>query len=187
MRKNLKKLAFFVTLAIGISLSFPVCLFAYEQKSVYSPGKLVIRQETYSVNEVSVCQPSPLDTEIVHLINKNNIRSVEDYANWLQKNIRYEKDKGKDAWAAPQITLKRKYGDCEHYALLNIDVMKMIGNQCIILLMKVCGHFFSVFSYTTLFRPVRYIYNIRITHDCGHVFRYKFNTNLLHSHRKIYN
>lgn len=136
MRKNIKKLAFFITMAVGISLSFPVCLFAYEQKRAYSPRKLVIRQETYSANGISVCRPLPLDIEILDLINKNNIRSVEDYADWVKKNIRYEKDKGKDTWAAPQITLKRKYGDCEDYAFLNAAVLCVLGYQPKVLAMK---------------------------------------------------
>ncbi len=136
MRKNIKKIAFFVMMVVGMSLCSPVCLFAYEQNSAYFSRKLVIRQEIYSVNGVTVCQSSPLDTEIVRLINKNNIRSVEDYANWLQKNIQYEKDKGKDAWAAPQVTLKRKYGDCEDYSFLNVAVLRVLGYESRVLVMK---------------------------------------------------
>ena len=136
MRKNVKKLTIFVMIAVGMSLCHPVCLFAYEQKSAYSFRKLVIRQEIYSANGVTVCQPSSLDAEIVQLMNKNNIRSIEEYANWLQKNIRDEKDKGKDAWAAPQITLKRKYGDCEDFSFLNVAVLRVLGYQSRVLVMK---------------------------------------------------
>ena len=136
MRKNIKKIAFFVMMVVGMSLCSPVCLFAYEQKSAYSFRKLVIRQETYSINGVSVCRPSSLDIEIRHLINQNNIRSVEDYANWLQKNIQYEKDKGKDVWAAPQVTLNRKYGDCEDFSFLNVAVLRVLGYKPRVLVMK---------------------------------------------------
>jgi len=148
MRKNIKKLAFFIMLAVGISLSFPVCLFAYEQKRAYSSRKLVIRQETYSANGISICRPVPLDMEIWDFINKNNIRSIEDYVDWVQKNIRYEKDKGKDTWAAPQVTLKRKYGDCEDYAFLNAAVLRVLGYQPKVLAMKglTGGHAICVFQ-----------------------------------------
>ena len=136
MRKNIKKFAFSVMIAAGISLFFPVSLFAYEQKSAYSLRKPAIRQETYSVNGISVCRPLSLDTEILYLINKNNIRSIDDYADWLQENIRYEKDAGKDVWAAPQVTLKRKYGDCEDYSFLNVAVLRVLGYESKVLVMK---------------------------------------------------
>ena len=136
MRKNIKTLTVFVIMAVGMSLCSPVCLYAYEQKSAYSFRKLIIRQETYSINGVTVCQPSSLDIEIRHLINQNNIRSIEDYTNWLKENIRYAKDEGKDTWAVPQITLGKKYGDCEDFAFLNVAVLRVLGYQSRVLVMK---------------------------------------------------
>ncbi len=88
---------------------------------------LIVVQERYQANGVFICRPSRLGEKIRDIIVFNNIRSVNDYVCWLQENIEYEKDDGKDEWAIPQETLERKTGDCEDYAFLNAAFLRMAG------------------------------------------------------------
>ena len=86
----------------------------------------MIQQESYYADGVWVSRPLPLDEHLVSFFNQNNIQTIEDYARWLQTNITYQKDPV-DQWAQPEETLKKKYGDCEDYALLNAEVLKVFG------------------------------------------------------------
>ncbi len=90
--------------------------------------KLSPRQESLrKSNGVLVSQPKSLDLEIIQLLQTNQIRSLDDYARWLEENIRYQKDTVKDSWDSPQTTLRRKSGDCEDYTLLNMAVLRVLG------------------------------------------------------------
>ena len=116
-------------LLMGIFLlSCPPSLIAAE-KSNTTFLQFHIQQEISYFKGVWVSRPRDLDKKLLELINNNKIRSWDDYAYWLQKNIKYRKDELKDAWASPQVTLNLKQGDCEDFTFLNIEVAKILGYQ----------------------------------------------------------
>jgi predicted transglutaminase-like cysteine proteinase len=88
-----------------------------------------IRQETSSANGVLVSRPQPDDRMILDLFDTNRIHSVEDYAQWLQQNIKYQSDARGDAWLSPQQTLAQKSGDCEDFAFLNSAAIRVLGYE----------------------------------------------------------
>lgn len=90
---------------------------------------LNVAQEISRYNGVLISRPRPLHQEIVDLVTRHKIKSLEDYAQWLEDNLRYQNDGKADNWASPQQTLRKKAGDCEDYALLNTSVMQVLGYQ----------------------------------------------------------
>lgn len=92
-------------------------------------SNLAIRQEKFQTGSVLVSQPSRVDERIRDIIVFNNIRSFDDYTGWLKQNIVYKKDKGKDIWSVPKVTLQRKNGDCEDFAFFNEAVLRVLGYQ----------------------------------------------------------
>ena len=87
---------------------------------------LNIRQESYNNQGVLVCKPNFLDINIANLLKIHNIETLKEYVKWLQDNIKYKKEKG-DYWQTPIETLKRKLGDCEDFAFLNKEVLRVMG------------------------------------------------------------
>lgn len=92
-------------------------------------GNIVIRQQTRIVGSISVCEPVTVDLRILDIICRVNIKSVDDYARWLQKTVKYKEDDGVDIWSLPEKTLTRKYGDCEDIAFLNKTFLHVLGYQ----------------------------------------------------------
>ena len=90
---------------------------------------LYVASEISHQNGVLVSRPQPLHQEIVDLIDRNKIKSLEDYAKWLKDNIHYQNDGTKDIWSTPEQMLRKKTGDCEDYALLNASVLQVLGYQ----------------------------------------------------------
>ena len=90
-------------------------------------GNFVIRQETVRLGSVLVSRPSEIDTHIAGFLSANNIKTLDEYALWLSKNIKYKADEQCDAWSSPEETLNRLYGDCEDYAFLNASVLRVFG------------------------------------------------------------
>jgi len=88
---------------------------------------LNVAQDISRFNGVWISRPRPLHQEIVDLVTRHKITSLEDYSKWLEDNLRYQNDGKKDVWADPQQTLRKKIGDCEDYALLNTSVMQVLG------------------------------------------------------------
>lgn len=88
---------------------------------------LHVANEVSRQNGVLISRPQPLYQKIVDLITRNKIASLEDYAKWLEDNIRYQHDGKIDTWASAEETLQRKIGDCEDYVLLNISVLEVLG------------------------------------------------------------
>ena len=88
---------------------------------------LYIAQETLRHDGVWISRPQALHQEIADLIANNHIQSLEDYAQWLKNNIRYQNDGRTDTWTSPQETLRKKFGDCEDYAFLTATVMEVLG------------------------------------------------------------
>lgn len=138
MKRAIKHFRVFTTLMKICLMAFcilSILLFANsyalalgEQEGGFS-GNLVIGQEKYKTNGVWVCRPVALDERISSIIKRNNVKSVEDYVEWLQTNIEYRKDRQADKWADPEETLQRRYGDCEDYAFLNEAVLRKVGYQ----------------------------------------------------------
>lgn len=86
-----------------------------------------VRQEKSNINGVLVSQPSSEDMEIVKFLKDNNISNIQEYAQWLQKNISFRVDQGSDQWAKPLETIERKFGDCEDFSFLNTAVLRVMG------------------------------------------------------------
>ena len=80
-----------------------------------------------ATNGVLISRPSPAAEQVRNFIILNNISSPRDYVQWLGANIVYKNDGKKDTWAAPQTTLRRKYGDCEDLAFLHESVLRLLG------------------------------------------------------------
>lgn len=121
---------------------------ASEKENTTFIKDLVIRQQWYEANGICVSRPVPLDEKILDIIIVNNIISFEDYARWLQKNIRYKEDKAEDHWSTPEETLKNRCGDCEDYAFFNEAVLRVLGYQPKVLTMGGIGfhHAICVFE-----------------------------------------
>ncbi len=86
-----------------------------------------VRQERFAKNGVLVSRPVESDQKIVDIVSQNKIHTIEDYAVWLEKNMTYQADHGKDQWLTPQEFLKIKRGDCEDFAFLNAQVLSVVG------------------------------------------------------------
>ena len=92
-------------------------------------GDFVIRQETVRLGSVFVARPSEIDTQIAGFLGTHNIKTLDEYAMWLTKNIAYRADAAGDIWSSPKETLDRLYGDCEDYALLSAAVLRVLGYE----------------------------------------------------------
>lgn len=109
---------------------------------------LNIRQEQYVRDGVLISRPNTDDIQIVRILAAQDIRSIEDYALWLQKNIRYQKDDLNDAWDGPRQTIQRRYGDCEDFAFLTEAVLRIWGYETQVLALHTpgkTGHAICVF------------------------------------------
>jgi len=122
--------------------------FALEAMRSIPHGNLIIRQERYTVGSISVSRPIPLDEKILNTLIVNSITSLEPYLEWLSKNIIYQKDGKRDAWAYPEETLKIKRADCEDFAFLNEAVLRVMGYEVQVLAMGGFGghHAFCLFK-----------------------------------------
>jgi len=129
MKKVIKNSGIFIAYTIYFILIRITPIFALEKGYAEFGRNLVISQEKYRSGGILISRPSPLDEKIRNLIIFNNIRVIEDYIQWLQKNIQYKKDKGPDTWSAPEETLHKKYGDCEDLAFLNAAFLRVGGYQ----------------------------------------------------------
>jgi len=83
-----------------------------------------IAQEIIINKDILVSRPKPLDLKIHNIIDLNNIRTLEDYSDWLKNNIQYQHDGLKAVK-----TLSKAKGDCEDFSFLNMYVLKMLGYQ----------------------------------------------------------
>ncbi len=86
-----------------------------------------VRQERLQHNGVLVARPVASDQRIAEIVSQNQIRTVQDYAAWLGKNMIYQSDPRDDQWLDPQEFLKTKRGDCEDFAFLNSQVLRVLG------------------------------------------------------------
>ncbi len=86
--------------------------------------------------------------EIEDFLFRNKIRNLTDYAHWLETNTNYREDPIGDDWAPPQEMLRRRIGDCEDYAFLTAEVLKILGYQphILALAMEDFTHAITVFK-----------------------------------------
>ena len=91
------------------------------------PNDIIIRQQIKTVGSISVYGPVAVDLRILDTICRVNIKTINDYVQWLQKTVKYKKDTDIDAWSLPEETLTKKYGDCEDIAFLNKAFLHVLG------------------------------------------------------------
>ena len=123
------KTCFLILLFILLCKSTPILAgpVPMEKEDTGFAGNIVIRQERYKIGSVSVIKPVSVDLRILNTINVEGIKSIEDYALWLKKNVKYRRDDSADVWSLPDETLTRKYGDCEDFAFLNAAFLHVMG------------------------------------------------------------
>ncbi len=68
-----------------------------------------------------------LKEKISDFLRKENIRSLQEYREWLSKNVVYKADQGEDDWSTPLETLHNRFGDCEDLAFLNQAILTALG------------------------------------------------------------
>jgi predicted transglutaminase-like cysteine proteinase len=101
---------------------------------------------------------SPVFAETARdVIRDNNLRTIEQYADWVSGNIRFKKDLYSDTWLAPDRLIRKGYGDCEDMAFLSRSVLRSMGHKPRVIAYKRAGwrqwHAICVFE-----RQGRYCY-----------------------------
>jgi len=111
-------------------------------------GDYTIRQEITRLGSVLVARPSEIDTQIAGFLGTHDIKTPDEYAMWLAKNISYRADAAGDIWSSPKETLNRLYGDCEDYAFLSAAVLRVLGYESKIMVLGTSGqdHAICVFE-----------------------------------------
>ena len=88
-----------------------------------------IRNERVQHDNVLVSRPHKMDSTIFGFLVSNKIRTLQDYSHWLNENIEYHEEPFPDPWIGPEALLASRRGDCEDYALLTMNVMRVLGFQ----------------------------------------------------------
>lgn len=88
-----------------------------------------ISQDKHARGDVLISKPNPFDLKISTIFRSSEIKSLEQYSLWLQKNLEFTQDKGQDTWADPLESISRGYGDCEDFAFLNKAVLIALGYE----------------------------------------------------------
>lgn len=128
-----KKKKLFSQLTIIICLAFSGLFLSLNKNSFAAEGALFpiqslhVAQENSSSDGVLIARPKPLDKKIVDIIDLYQINSLEDYSQWLGQNIKYNSDKTTDTWSVPLETLDKKQGDCEDFAFLTMEFIRVVG------------------------------------------------------------
>ena len=81
------------------------------------------------VLSVALSGNAQAETFIGTILKDQQITTVQNYTEWLTDHISYRSDGGSREWADPQTTIKRGYGDCKDYALLNREALKHFGYE----------------------------------------------------------
>ena len=92
--------------------------------------------------------PNILQRDLTFFLQNNHIQTINDYAQWLEKNISYQKDIAGDIWEAPLQTLKRRYGDCEDFAILTANTLALLNYtpQVLLMLKENLAHAICIFK-----------------------------------------
>ena len=70
-----------------------------------------------------------LKKRVADFLERHDIETLDSYALWLKKNVRYKADLFGDSWSSPEETLKRRRGDCEDFAFLSEEVLSQLGYE----------------------------------------------------------
>ncbi len=124
-QKAFSKLCFCFSAVVCLFANLPELCFA-APKSI-PVRKIQIQQEHSAKNGVLVSRPLIIDQTIAGIVSQNKIRTIEDYAGWLEKTMTYRADAKEDDWLTPLEFLKTKHGDCEDFAFFNSAVLKVLG------------------------------------------------------------
>lgn len=87
----------------------------------------MLMQERSHADGVLVSGPRAQDLRIHDFLLVNGITSVGDYLSWLEESLVYRKDAPRDVWSAPEVVLRRGFGDCDDYAFLTAAVLDVMG------------------------------------------------------------
>ena len=148
--------------------------YAYESILVHSDGSKEILNDKIIANESK-------EDDLSIFLNKNNIHTVEDYAQWLKKNMRYQKNNERGIWESWQTTLNRRYGDCKNLSVLNAKVLELLGYQPILIGYKknMGGHLFTAFKKDGTFNIFDntdyYVSQLKNLTDIGIFLYHKYN------------
>ena len=121
-------LALVLVLLCQSDLAFADVIFT-EGVDIGSTGNIIIVWDRCKFGSNLTTGASSFDSKIPGILIDENIRSIEDYTQWLGENIRYQSDGDMDTWSSPEETLTRKYGDCEDFAFLSEAVLRVLGYQ----------------------------------------------------------
>jgi len=126
-KKNSLGIIMITAVTISAIMLSNTTVFAFETVSSSFSGNFNVRQQARQTGHVLISRPVSADRDIVDLIAADNIRSLSEYADWLEEKIEYRRDGDQDVWLSSNETLSRKYGDCEDYAFLNAAVLRVLG------------------------------------------------------------
>ena len=152
--------------------------YAYESILVHSDDSTEVLSSKPTIKE---SQKNDLSV----FLSKNNIHTVEDYAQWLNKNMRYEKSNGPEKWESWQATLNRRYGDCKDLSVLNAKALELLGYHPMLIGYKkdLGGHLFTVFikdgTYHIFDNTDYYVSQLRNLTDMGAFLYHKYNVELV--------
>ncbi len=90
-------------------------------------SNIIIRQQTKTTHGITICAPVDIDLKAYDIIRRTEMKSIDDYAMWLNNTVKYSKDRGSDSWSTPEDTLTRRTGDCEDIAFLNQTFLSVLG------------------------------------------------------------
>ena len=126
----------------SLIMSVPSAGYGYESVLVRADDSQEILQDNTT--------PKGLNEELSNFLRQNRILTVEDYARWLEKNIRYQSVTVEGDWKSWQDTLTRGYGDCKNISVLNSKILETLGYTPVLIGYKhtsgdTWGHLFTAF------------------------------------------
>jgi predicted transglutaminase-like cysteine proteinase len=91
-------------------------------------GVLIAESELITQSLPPLVFKQPKKNKINDMLFRNRIKSIDSYAKWLKREIKYVNDsKNVDQWANAYETLEKKSGDCEDLAFLTKKVLTDLG------------------------------------------------------------
>ena len=163
-------------LAILVVMVTHICSIGYAYESI-----LVHSDDSKEIITNKIIAQESKDNDLSIFLSKNNIHTVEDYAHWLEKNMRYEKNIGKEEWESWQTTLNRRYGDCKNLSVLNAKVLELLGYQPVLIGYQkdLGGHLFTAFkkdgAYNIFDNTAYHVTKLRDVIEIGIFLYHKYN------------
>ena len=167
-------------LGIITILILQTCSFGYGYESV-----LVKSDDSQEVLTSKKAPENSEKTELLNFLEKNKIYTVQDYAQWLEKNIHYQQHSDNVDWASWRLTLNRGYGDCKNISALNAKILETLGYKPMLIGYKNSseGHVFTVFfknGTLNLFDNISYhVTNAKTIDEIGLFLYQKYNIEMV--------